>query len=161
MDSESEEVRLLGLREPMRADESKKRRVQGQMEKTPQFFNAPDVATFGSRSVFDLPSPDGGTLRIMVDGLEGTGNLPRDASSSSALAGIAQALNIQTQFDAAAAMARMAIDTMKRLQPGEVEVEFGIELGGEAGVPLVTKGTAKANVKITLKWSNSAGAAHP
>ncbi len=35
----------------------------------------------------------------------------------------------------------------------EVTLEFGIELGGEAGVPYVTKGTAKSHLKITVKCS--------
>jgi hypothetical protein len=32
-------------------------------------------------------------------------------------------------------------------------LEFGVELGGEAGVPYVTKGTAKSNMKITVECS--------
>lgn len=32
-----------------------------------------------------------------------------------------------------------------------VKLEFGIELAGEAGIPYVTKGTAKSNVKITVE----------
>ncbi|MGB3536240.1 MAG: CU044_2847 family protein [Microcoleaceae cyanobacterium] len=35
----------------------------------------------------------------------------------------------------------------------EVTLEFGVEVGGEAGVPYVTKGTAKSNLKITVKCS--------
>jgi hypothetical protein len=35
----------------------------------------------------------------------------------------------------------------------EVTLEFGVEVGGEAGVPDVTKGTAKSNLKITVKCS--------
>jgi hypothetical protein len=35
----------------------------------------------------------------------------------------------------------------------KVTLEFGIELGGEAGVPYVTKGTAKSNLKITVECS--------
>jgi hypothetical protein len=35
----------------------------------------------------------------------------------------------------------------------KVKLEFGIELGGEAGVPYVTKGTAKSNLKITVECS--------
>ena len=41
-----------------------------------------------------------------------------------------------------------------RVKPGEVEIEFGIELGGEMGIPLVTRGEAKANFKVTLKWKD-------
>lgn len=32
-----------------------------------------------------------------------------------------------------------------------VKLEFGIELAGEAGIPYITKGTAKSNVKITVE----------
>lgn len=35
----------------------------------------------------------------------------------------------------------------------KVTLEFGIEIGGEAGVPYVTKGTAKSNLKITVQCS--------
>ncbi len=33
----------------------------------------------------------------------------------------------------------------------KVTLEFGIELGGEAGIPYVTKGTAKSNLKVTVE----------
>lgn len=35
----------------------------------------------------------------------------------------------------------------------KVTLKFGIEVGGEAGVPYVTKGTAKSNLKITVECS--------
>lgn len=35
----------------------------------------------------------------------------------------------------------------------EVTLQFGIEIGGEAGIPYVTKGTAKSNLNITVKCS--------
>jgi hypothetical protein len=35
----------------------------------------------------------------------------------------------------------------------KVTLEFGIEIGGEAGIPYVTKGTAKSNMKITVECS--------
>ncbi|MGF1571189.1 MAG: CU044_2847 family protein [Nodosilinea sp.] len=34
-----------------------------------------------------------------------------------------------------------------------VTLEFGIKVGGEAGVPYVTKGTAESNLKITVQCS--------
>ena len=37
----------------------------------------------------------------------------------------------------------------------KVTLEFGLELGGEAGIPYVTKGTAKSNLKITVECSPS------
>jgi hypothetical protein len=37
----------------------------------------------------------------------------------------------------------------------KVQLEFGINLGGEAGVPYVTKGTAQCSLKITVQCSFS------
>jgi hypothetical protein len=37
----------------------------------------------------------------------------------------------------------------------EVTLQFGIEIGGEAGIPYITKGTAKSNLNITVKCSFS------
>jgi hypothetical protein len=37
-------------------------------------------------------------------------------------------------------------------KPKEFEIEFGITLSGEAGIPLVTKGSAEAALKITARW---------
>lgn len=35
----------------------------------------------------------------------------------------------------------------------KVTLEFGLEVGGEAGIPYITKGTAKSNLKITVECS--------
>lgn len=49
-----------------------------------------------------------------------------------------------------------SLNAFKQLPiPGvnKVTLEFGIELGGEAGIPYVTKGTAKSNLKVTVECS--------
>lgn len=38
------------------------------------------------------------------------------------------------------------------MSPESVTLEFGLQLGGEAGVPFITKGTVQANVKVTVEW---------
>lgn len=35
----------------------------------------------------------------------------------------------------------------------KVKLEFGVNVGGEAGVPYVTKGTAECSLKITVECS--------
>jgi hypothetical protein len=48
--------------------------------------------------------------------------------------------------------------TIKKTQPQELTLEFGIKLGGKAGIPFVTEGSAEGTVKVTAKWSmNSKG----
>jgi Trypsin-co-occurring domain 1 len=36
--------------------------------------------------------------------------------------------------------------------PEKVAVEFGVKLGGEAGVPMLTKATGEANFKVSVEW---------
>jgi Trypsin-co-occurring domain 1 len=43
----------------------------------------------------------------------------------------------------------------ERLQPDALSMEFGLEVGGEAGVPFVTKGTATANFTVSVEWTKS------
>lgn len=48
------------------------------------------------------------------------------------------------------------LNAFKELACANVErvtLEFGLKLGGEAGVPYVTKGTAESNLKITVECS--------
>ncbi|XZN96727.1 MAG: CU044_2847 family protein [Microcoleus sp.] len=44
---------------------------------------------------------------------------------------------------------------VNKLAPSKVIMEFGVQAGGETGVPFVTKGSAQANVKITIEWDLS------
>jgi hypothetical protein len=37
--------------------------------------------------------------------------------------------------------------------PAEIGMEFGIDVGGEAGIPFVTKGTINANFKVSVNWT--------
>ena len=38
-------------------------------------------------------------------------------------------------------------------KPSEIGIEFGVDAGGEAGIPFVTKGSVGANFKISLIWT--------
>ena len=46
-------------------------------------------------------------------------------------------------------------DASEEMKPSRVTLEFGLQLGGETGIPLVTKGTAQANVAVTIEWDLS------
>jgi len=37
-------------------------------------------------------------------------------------------------------------------KPSSVGLEFGVDVGGEVGVPFITKGTMGANFKISVTW---------
>ncbi len=44
-------------------------------------------------------------------------------------------------------------ESLARLpHPERVAVEFGVKLGGEAGVPMLTKASGEANFKVSIEW---------
>ena len=45
--------------------------------------------------------------------------------------------------------------TLEKLvrRPDELEIEFGVSIGGEAGVPFVSTGKVDANFTVTVRWS--------
>jgi hypothetical protein len=59
---------------------------------------------------------------------------------------------------------RTVKDKFVAAAPGQLTVEFGINVGGETGI-ILAKGTADVNLKITMTWnepaSGKAGAAGP
>lgn len=43
------------------------------------------------------------------------------------------------------------------VKPKSISFDFGIQLGGEMGVPFVTKGSTKANFKVSITWELKKG----
>jgi hypothetical protein len=41
-------------------------------------------------------------------------------------------------------------------KPASCSIQFGVDVGGEAGIPLVTKGTVGANFSVTIEWQTEA-----
>lgn len=48
---------------------------------------------------------------------------------------------------------RQALESLGDARPSELEVQFALKLAGEAGVPMVAKGSAEGALQITAKWS--------
>jgi hypothetical protein len=46
------------------------------------------------------------------------------------------------------------VHMLRGTAPDEMEVEFGLKMGGETGV-IVAKGTAEVNFRVTLAWKSS------
>ena len=121
-------------------------------KKAPQFFKNQTPNTRTNRAIYKLPSKDsnGEPITIVVECIDGGGNVPRNAAS---FRDLAKKLDLEHEFKSVAAVAESVLNSLKAVQPDEVEIEFGVELGGEMGIPLVTKGEAKANFTVTLKWA--------
>jgi hypothetical protein len=45
-----------------------------------------------------------------------------------------------------------ALDAIGEVKPDEFEIEFGMTLAGEVGIPMVSKGSAECEFKVKAKW---------
>jgi Trypsin-co-occurring domain 1 len=123
------------------------------MGRAPQFFEAsaePQDAP-SELAVYRVKTRKGSAARVVVQCVDRGGNVPRDATSFKKLV---DDLDLNKELKQISGVASAVIDALSAIGPDAIEVEFGVELGGELGLPLVTKGSAKANFKVTLKWEN-------
>lgn len=124
-------------------------------KETPQFFREGlSGRPASSRAIYLIParSKNGKPAQIVVECVDGGGNVPRNATSFRKLA---KNLDLEEEFKSVAAVAECVLNSLKAAKPDALEIEFGVELGGNMGIPLVTQGEAKANFKVTLKWGKS------
>jgi hypothetical protein len=98
----------------------------------------------GNRSVSTVDLGNGMTVLVETDASLATdrleGALPRDV------------IRMIEEVGRAAKAAAQA------LAPDTFSLEFGVEVGGEAGIPFITKGTAAANFTVSLEWSKDSAA---
>lgn len=43
----------------------------------------------------------------------------------------------------------------EKVRPDQMEIQFGIKLSGEGGVPFLSKGAAEATIQVTAKWAKT------
>jgi hypothetical protein len=51
------------------------------------------------------------------------------------------------------------IGVLKKLEPSKGSVELGFQVSGSAGIPMLTQGTAQANITVTLEWDKAGASA--
>lgn len=103
-----------------------------------------------SMRVTKLLAPDGSEIYIQYDEAE---------TDELVAVGVLEDLSERTKrfqeslvrtIDGYTSMVLDAVRESANEKLSKVTLEFGIQLGGEMGVPFVTKGTAQANVKVTV-----------
>lgn len=98
---------------------------------------------------YEIKDKDGQPVFVMVDVNDAGQGLPRKASTTEIKKCAEQ---FETVLAPLSALSRAVIHALKSASPSELGVEFGVELGGTAGIPLITKSEGKANFKVQLKW---------
>lgn len=82
----------------------------------------------------------------------GRGNVPRNASTPVVKKA---ALMLDEHLDSVMVLVKSVRDKLEELnRPGKIGVEFGIELGLDVSIPMITTGSAKGNFKVSLEWEN-------
>ncbi len=106
-----------------------------------------DVVTPDSASYPDSPSPGTETTRTAKGINWGMTNQTAQAHAAQSFKAIEGTIRTYTNYT------MNAFKDMATANVEKVTLEFGLKVGGEAGVPYVTKGTAESNLKITVQCS--------
>jgi hypothetical protein len=90
-------------------------------------------------------------FQIQVGGV--SGQVAPESASSDFIDGTADKLDAVANAVEVATQSFMEKLSALKVKPSECTLEFGVNVGGEAGIPFITKGTAGANFKVALKWA--------
>ncbi len=101
---------------------------------------APDSSPNGA-------DPHGETTRTAKGVNWGTANQTAQVHAAQSFKAIEGTIRTYTSYT------MNAFKDMSNANVEKVTLEFGLKVGGEAGVPYVTKGTAESNLKITVECS--------
>ena len=103
----------------------------------------------------EVPLEDGAVLLVEVDPEDVPGGVAL-ASAEEVAAAAKSAQSLSKSLEQLNPVLRTVKEHLVTSMPEHYTVEFGVKFGGETGIVLA-KGTAEANMKITLTWDRSAG----
>ncbi|MFF7535045.1 CU044_2847 family protein [Streptomyces bobili] len=69
-------------------------------------------------------------------------------------------VTLQEALEPVTAAARAALDQLRKANPDEITVGFGVDLAIEAGA-VITKSQASCHLQVTVSWKSDAPAGHP
>ena len=103
-------------------------------------------------------APDGSTIYIQYDedelnqGLEAVSN--DDISDEDRTKKFQEGLesNIKNYSSMVMSAVKNGVDKENDSNLKSIELEFGLQIGGEAGIPFITKGTVQSNIKVKVAW---------
>jgi hypothetical protein len=81
-------------------------------------------------------------------------NIPEPEEEEPGYRDLIPTVNIQEVHDKIRGYTKFALGAFKNFSEAEVEevtIKFGLKLGGKAGIPFVTEGSAESNFEIEVK----------
>jgi WD40 repeat protein len=103
----------------------------------------------------EVPLEDGAVLLVEVDPEDVPGGV-KLAPAEQGAAAAKSAQSLSKSLEQLNPVLRTVKEHLVASMPEHYTAEFGVKFGGETGIVLA-KGTAEANMKITLTWDRSAG----
>jgi Trypsin-co-occurring domain 1 len=97
-----------------------------------------------------IPLPGGGS--ILVEGSAEPEGPVKAGRMGEAIHDMSTGLH--TVLEPVVDTARSVLEQLRKAGPGEVEVEFGVDLSVQAGA-VITKGGAGCHLKVRMTWSSS------
>jgi hypothetical protein len=100
-----------------------------------------------------IPLEDGGSVLVEAPALDGPAKAgPVKAGRvSDVIHDLPVTLN--KALDSVVDVARTTLDQLRRADPAEIEVEFGVDLAVQAGA-VITKSAVDCHLKVTVTWKS-------
>ncbi|MCB8953823.1 MAG: hypothetical protein H6650_17590 [Ardenticatenales bacterium] len=98
-----------------------------------------------------IETVEGSVIWVEVAAIDRSGQFTLTAGPGErALRGFSETVDALNQS------AQYMLETLKRLSPSEIEVEFGVTIGVEGGTPFfgLAKASGEASYVIKMKWTN-------
>ncbi|MFI6485948.1 CU044_2847 family protein [Streptomyces sp. NPDC050564] len=108
------------------------------------------------RSLARLPLEGGGS--ILFEAPEISDGPVKAGRVSEAIHELPQTL--QEALSPVTAMARAALEQLRKVGPDEVEIEFGVDMAAQAGA-VIAKSEAGCHLRVTVTWHGASGADAP
>jgi len=103
-------------------------------------------------------APDGSEIYIQYDEDELNGGLEAvsddDISADERTKRFKDGLqnNIKNYSSMVMEAVKNGVDKENNSNLKSISLEFGLQIGGEAGIPFITKGTVQSNIKVKVAW---------
>jgi hypothetical protein len=101
--------------------------------------------------LLEVPLEAGGAVLVEADAADIPGGLVLAAADPGTAAAVATA-TLEQSLGRLEPVLRALADRLRQVAPQDFTVEFGVKLGGEAGI-ILAKGTSEVNFTVRLGWS--------
>ncbi|ROO51123.1 hypothetical protein EDC02_5989 [Micromonospora sp. Llam0] len=100
-----------------------------------------------------VPLDEGGTVVVEIEEVDGRSGVVKAGRPGEVLARATQSM--EAALRPVTVAARAALGELRRAEPDEITVEFGVQFRAELGA-VIARSSGECNLKVTMRWASAA-----